>query len=107
MNPQQIPSLYVYYRIPRMNVMTARAAALRMVGLVEAQGLDGPQVMRRPEADAEGRQTWMEIYTSWDEGSAHIIERALADSGLGALIEGPRHPELFIDLPPLEEGEKT
>lgn len=90
-----------------MNVMAARAAASRMVGLIEAQGLERPQVMRRPEADAEGRQTWMEIYTSWDEGSAHIIERALVDSGLGALIEGPRHPELFIDLPPLEEGEET
>lgn len=90
-----------------MNVMAARAAASRMVGLIEARGRERPQVMRRPEADAEGRQTWMEVYTSWEEGSAHIIERALADSGLGALIEGPRHPELFIDLSPLEEGEET
>lgn len=107
MKANPIPSLYVYYRIPRTNVMAARDAASRMVGLIEEQGLDRPQVMRRPEADAEGRQTWMEIYASWDAGSAHVVERALADSGLGALIEGPRHPELFIDLPPLDEGEET
>lgn len=107
MNPQPSPSLYVYYRIPRTNVMAASAAASRMAGLIEAQGLERPQLMRRPEADAEGRQTWMEVYAFWDEAWAPILERALANSGLAALIEGPRHPELFIDLLSSKKGAET
>lgn len=100
-----MPSLYVYYRVPRNRRAAARAAASRMASLIEAQGLERPRLMQRPEADAEGRQTWMEVYESWDERCAPLVERALTESGLGELIEGPRHPELFIDLTTSGKGD--
>lgn len=107
MNANSNPSLYVYYRIPGAKAGAASKAAARLAELIAAQGLERPRLMRRPETNAQGQQTWMEVYESWDSHWAATVDRALADSGLGALIEGPRHPELFVDLPPLEEGEKT
>lgn len=105
---QDQPSLYVYYRIARPDVMAARAAASKMQDLIEAQGLTAPRLMLRPEPDAEGRQTWMEVYEAWDSSWPAIVDRALAESGLAALIEGDRHLELFIDLPnDRERGDAT
>jgi hypothetical protein len=99
MNVGSMPSLYVYYRIPWRNVIKARAAAACLGTVLEAHGVERPRLMQRPDADAEGRQTWMEIYACWDDKWAPTIERSLVDCGLAALIEGPRHSELFIDIP--------
>lgn len=101
------PSLYVYYRISEAKAETARGAAARLADLLAAQRIERPRLMRRPEANAQGQQTWMEVYERWDPSWLTTLDRAVTDSGLGALIEGSRHLELFIDLPPLEEGEKT
>lgn len=101
------PSLYIYYRIPEVKSDAAREAAARLAELVAARGVERPRLMRRPEANAQGQQTWMEIYERWDPGWSATLDRAVTDSGLGALIEGPRHPELFIDLPLLERGDET
>lgn len=99
MDVGSMPNRYVYYRIPGAQIIAARAAAARFGALIEAHGLERPRLMQRPDADADGRQTWMEIYAGWDEKWAQTLERALIDSGLAPLIEGPRHPELFIDIP--------
>ncbi len=107
-NNHDQPSLYVYYRIAGSDAMAARTAASKMLDLIEAQGRSAPRLMLRPEPDAEGRQTWMEVYEAWDSSSPAIVDRALAESGLAALIEGDRHLELFIDLPnDRERGDAT
>ncbi len=107
MNAISSPSLYVYYRVPEDKADAARNAAVRLAEIIALQGLERPRLMRRPETNAQGQQTWMEVYERWDTDWTAMVDRAVADSGLGALIEGPRHPELFVDLPPLEKGEKT
>lgn len=107
MTASALPSLYVYYRVPEGAADAARKAAARLAELVAAQGVERPRLMRRPETDAQGQQTWMEVYACWDPAWTTTVERAVAASGLGALIEGPRHPELFIDMPSMKEGDKT
>lgn len=91
-------SLYVYYRIPRDHVGEALSAARRAAALIQASGAAAPRLMRRPQADRDGRQTWMEIYERWDPAWEGRISRALAESGLAALIAGERHEELFVDM---------
>ncbi len=107
MNAIASPSLYVYYRIPESKADAACEAAARLAELVAAQGVERPRLMRRPEPNAQGQQTWMEVYECWDPGRLATLDRAVTDSGLGALIEGTRHPELFIDLPSSERGDET
>jgi hypothetical protein len=95
---QPSTSLYVYYRIPARNVAQARLAAKRAADSIEAKAGQRPRMMRRPDADHEGRQTWMEVYEGWNPAWAELVVHALRDSGLGSLIEGDRHEELFIDM---------
>lgn len=92
------PGLYVYYRIAAHQVDRARAAARRAAALIEAAGAKAPRLMRRPEADREGRQTWMEVYDPWKPSMREAIARAILESGLLSLTEGERHEELFEDL---------
>lgn len=95
-------SLYVYYRVPGRDAGLARAAAYRAAALIQTAGVTRPRLMRRPEPDREGRQTWMEIYEPWNEAWQAEVDRAVVASGLAALIEGERHPELFEALEPRE-----
>ena len=95
---QPSTSLYLYYRIPARNAAEARLAAQRAADSFEAGAGQRPRMMRRPDADHQGRQTWMEVYEGWNPAWAELVVRALRDSGLGSLIEGERHEELFIDL---------
>ncbi len=89
--------LYIYYR-----VLADNAAALqqRVIGMQRslshtcgiASGLK-----RRPE-EKDGRQTWMEIYQAVPTGFEGVLERAVAQAGLAALIDGQRHTEYFVDI---------
>jgi hypothetical protein len=91
-------SLYVYYRIPARSVGRARAAAYRAAVLIETSVGERPRLMRRPETDQEGRQTWMEVYERWNPSWAKTVAQAIDESGLASLIEGGRHEEVFADL---------
>ena len=93
-----MPSLYVYFRVPARHVDLAQTAALRAASLIEAAGATRPRLMRRPEPDREGRQTWMEVYEPWNPAWQTIMDEAVHASGLASLIEGERHLELFEDL---------
>jgi hypothetical protein len=91
-------NVYVYYRLAD----AACAAARPLARDVLAAELDCARValMQRPES-SDGIRTWMECY----EGAAdplELIERANRRSdavGLSALLQGPRHCEVFEDLP--------
>ncbi|GGY00808.1 DUF4936 family protein [Massilia dura] len=94
--------LYVYYRVrtgdaasllPRVRALQGRLAATHGVA---------PQLKRRPasvDCDPDGVQTWMEVYPAATAGFAEALAQAVGASGLGALIAGPRHTEVFMDIP--------
>ncbi len=87
--------LYVYYRVrdddaaallPRVAAMQAQLAAVH--------GVAG-QLKRRP-GSTDGVQTWMEVYPAAPAGFTDALLDAA--SGLAALLAGPRHTEVFVDL---------
>ncbi|GIZ54131.1 DUF4936 family protein [Noviherbaspirillum aridicola] len=91
--------LYIYYRVP-----PAHAAALQplLAAMQEALSREhgvSAALKRRPE-EKDGRQTWMEVYQDVPAGFDDALDRALAQSGAAALIDGPRHTEIFEDVRP-------
>ncbi|WP_374580783.1 DUF4936 family protein [Pseudoduganella sp.] len=92
--------LYVYYKVQDAVAADLQAAVIAMqAGLAAAHGV-APQLKRRPPA-ADGPQTWMEVYPSVDSAAfSAALEAAVAQAGLARWIDGPRHVEIFEDLPP-------
>lgn len=96
----------VYYRVPA--ALQARLApalhAAQARLCADRPGLQA-RLLRRPQADAQGRATWMEVYTRPPRGltpqDGPAIEAALAplllDQGLDP---GERHIEDFLPLAP-------
>lgn len=91
--------LYIYYRVRSENaaelcrrVQGAQQRLVREYGIVTG-------LKRRPEVK-EGRQTWMEIYQDVPDGFAAVLERAIDQAGVAALIEGQRNIEYFLDVSP-------
>jgi hypothetical protein len=87
--------LYVYYRVrtERADELRAQAGAMQK-SLVRDYGIV-TALKRRPE-EKDGMQTWMEVYQAIPDGFAAMLERAVAQAGLAALIDGPRHTEYFL-----------
>jgi hypothetical protein len=90
--------LYVYYRVrpgdadrllPRVRALQAQLAAAHGVA---------PQLKCRPDSP-DGMQTWMEVYPAATAGFAEALAQAADTSDLAPLIEGPRHTEVFMDIP--------
>ena len=90
--------LYVYYRVrdedaeqllPRVRGMQAQLASAHGVA---------PQLKRRPES-ADGVQTWMEVYPAATPRFTDALAQAADASNLGPLVAGPRHTEVFMDIP--------
>lgn len=91
--------LYIYYRVPEANA----GILLEKVGVLQREvwqrhGI-AAALKRRPLAH-EGMQTWMEIYLATEDGFEAHLDAAVAEHGLGALIEGKRHVEQFVDVAP-------
>jgi hypothetical protein len=86
-------SLYIYYRVRAEN-------AARLGPMVRAMqaGFGTGTVMRRP-GEKDGLQTWMEVYPDAGSDFAAQLDASVAESGMLALIEGPRHTEAFVELP--------
>jgi len=89
--------LYIYYRVrsEHTEIASLRVRALqeriaRAYGIVTA-------LKRRPE-EKQGCQTWMEIYEAVPDGFEAALRQAVVQAGLGALIDGPRHVEHFLDM---------
>lgn len=94
---------YVYYKVQAAHAAGLQQALFAMQSaLASAHGL-APQLKRRPEAPG-GVQTWMEVYpgVAGEERAAFAaaLDAAVAESGLARWIAGPRHVEIFEDLPP-------
>lgn len=90
--------LYIYYRVREEDCARLAPLVRAMQAGLAAEGIAGT-LKRRPEPK-EGRQTWMEVYLSVDDRMASRIEDACAQAGLGAMIDGARHREFFMDVAP-------
>jgi len=92
--------LYVYYKVQAAHAAGLQGAVYAMQTALSATHGVAAQLKRRPEAP-EGVQTWMEVYPAV-AGVAFLaaLNAAVADAGLARWIDGPRHVEIFEDLPP-------
>lgn len=91
--------LYIYYKVAEVQApaLLPRVQAMQLA-LAERHGVT-TALKRRPEA-RDGRQTWMEIYQGAPKAFEEALARALADTGVGAMIDGGRHTETFVDIEP-------
>jgi hypothetical protein len=89
--------LYVYYRVHRERAGELRSQAAAMQRWLAQEYGIVTALKRRPE-EQDGMQTWMEIYQAIPDGFAILLERAVAQAGLAALIEGQRNIEYFLDV---------
>jgi hypothetical protein len=90
--------LYVYYRVRRENADQLRGQILTMqAALAQHWPVVQPALKRRSD-EAEGMQTWMEIYHHATEDFIAALETAVQQAGLQHHIDGARHVETFIDL---------
>jgi len=92
--------LYVYYKVQAAQAAGLQGAVIAMQSaLTAAHGVQA-QLKRRPEAP-EGVQTWMEVYpTIAGRTFLATLDAAVAQAGLARWTTGPRHVEIFEDLPP-------
>jgi hypothetical protein len=91
--------LFVYYRVVPASAVAAAAGVMRMQAELCAAypGLRA-RLLRQPE-DRDGRQTWMETYTSSNtEGITPALQAGIerAALALSASFDGPRHTEVFV-----------
>jgi hypothetical protein len=91
--------LYVYYKVREgdADALAPRVRALQ-AELAARHGIQA-QLKRRPEA-RDGLQTWMEVYPAVTESFGALLAAAALDAGLDALLAGPRHAEIFVELTP-------
>jgi len=92
--------LYVYYKVQAAQAAGLQGAVIAMQSALSAAHGVQAQLKRRPEAP-EGVQTWMEVYPAV-AGHAFLaaLDAAAVQAGLARWIAGPRHVEIFEDLPP-------
>ncbi|KQV61360.1 MULTISPECIES: DUF4936 family protein [unclassified Duganella] len=92
--------IYVYYKVQAAQAAGLQGAVFAMQAALSAAHGVVAQLKRRPEAP-EGVQTWMEVYPAV-AGLPFLaaLNAAVAEAGLARWISGPRHVEIFEDLPP-------
>ena len=91
--------LYVYYKVHAAHSAGLQEAVVAMQSALAAAHDVAAQLKRRPE-EADGVQTWMEVYPGVAAGFSAALDAAAAKAGLARWISGPRHVEVFEDLPP-------
>jgi hypothetical protein len=69
-----------------------------MQGQLAAQYGIAVALKRRPE-EKNGEQTWMETYLDAPQDFIAVLDAAAGAAGLSELTSGPRHSEIFVDLP--------
>lgn len=88
--------IYIYYDVPAANAPGVRDRVTAMqASLGDCCG--ARRLMRRPEARADGTQTWMEVYADVDASFDERLRSAVDAAGVTAST-GARHEERFIDL---------
>jgi hypothetical protein len=92
--------LYVYYKVQAAQAAGLQGAVIAMQSALAAAHGVAPQLKRRPEPPG-GVQTWMEVYPAVaGDAFPAALDAAVAEAGLARWIAGPRHVEIFEDLPP-------
>jgi Domain of unknown function (DUF4936) len=91
-------SLFVYYKIAQDQHQLCSVQVHGFLTQLQSRhkGLQ-VELMQRPEASAQGMETWMEIYRHPDGISDALIlsiQKLAAEKGL----PGPRASELFVPL---------
>ncbi|MEM4986160.1 DUF4936 family protein [Collimonas sp. H4R21] len=89
--------LYIYYRVAAGNAQQFDQAAAKMQAGLSLQYQIATALKRSPEIKDE-HHTWMEVYSSVPPDFTKIIDQAVAEHGLAALIDGPRHTEFFVNI---------
>ncbi|SFA69575.1 protein of unknown function [Collimonas sp. OK607] len=89
--------LYIYYRVAAANAQQFDTAAAAMQAGLSLQYQIATALKRSPEIKDE-HHTWMEVYSSVPPDFTEIIEQAVTQHGLAALIDGPRHTEFFVNI---------
>ncbi|AJP57740.1 hypothetical protein UC34_13630 [Pandoraea vervacti] len=106
---------YVYYRVSPQHAKAAHQAVMQLFALAAARfGVVG-RIQSRADAsanevasaaadpganDAPGMQTWMERYDDVGPAFVTALPELVAEAGLASLVDGERHVECFVDLPP-------
>lgn len=89
--------LYIYYRVSVAHVDDFQRKAVAMQQTLKRQyGIDA--ALKRRPVSADDLHTWMEVYPATSTDFAEKLDRAVAEHGLLAFIEGPRHMEQFVDV---------
>ncbi len=91
--------VYVYYKMLDTEQAGARLLAFQVLAAGEPW-CDRATLQRRVEL-RDGVATWMESYENvWDSGALeHALQAASDATGLTARLAGPRHAEIFEDVP--------
>lgn len=91
--------LYVYYRVPAPCTTELRQRVEDMQARLAADHGIVTSLKRRPD-EKDGKQTWMEVYLAVPDGFENALEHAVGRAALQGLIDGQRHTEHFLDIPP-------
>jgi Domain of unknown function (DUF4936) len=98
--------LFIYYRVRSTDVPAALAAVHAFQAQLRRQFPHlTARLLRRPE-EADGRQTWMETYSTDPRHDAAGITPGLQSeiearaAALLPIVDGPRHTEVFLHVSP-------
>jgi hypothetical protein len=89
--------LYIYYKVDPAIAADLAAKVTAMQAGLDASHQVSATLRRRP-GEQDGRQTWMEVYADVAPGFNAALSQAVAEQGIAALIDGPRHTEIFVEL---------
>ncbi|MEO6919665.1 MAG: DUF4936 family protein [Collimonas sp.] len=90
-------NLYIYYKVAAVHAQEFDGVAAKMQAELSLQHQVNTALKRSAEIKDE-HHTWMEVYSSVPPDFAQVIDEAVARHGLAAFIEGPRHPEFFVNI---------
>jgi thiaminase len=90
-------NIYIYYKVAAASAQEFDRAAAAMQAELSLQHQINTSLKRSAEIKDE-HHTWMEVYSSVPPDFVQVIERAVAQHGLTALIDGPRHTEFFVNI---------
>ncbi len=95
--------LFIYYRLHSIDAAAAQALVIEFQAQLRLQYPPLiPRLLRRPADGADGRQTWMETYSTdpmrEPAGVTAALQAAIEAKAavLGPWLDGPRHTEVFI-----------
>ncbi len=91
--------LYVYYQVPAADAAATMARVHAMQARLVTETSVAAHLQRRVDeaSNADGTQTWMEIYPEAPGGFEDRLAAAVAASGLEPGV-GPRRVERFEDV---------